>query len=213
MSVLSMYGGSGLGDAGQDAAIASTAAKLDAAAAGVAAKYTTGEHTIGAVLADVDKWWRVATEYVAQAKAMSSLTVTQVRAAEDNALTLLELRGYLRSFPAATIASRPMLDKGVAAMIAPIAWVKAIATPILQRSADYDDMLRAATNAPSMTLAWLRDQLSKGLGLPTWFVPFVVVAAVGGVGWWAYSTFLKPVGTGMRVLRNPRRRRRIRRKR
>lgn len=212
MNALSLYGNNGLGDAAQDAAIASTRAKLDAAAAGIVDKYAAGSHTIGALYADADKWWRIATEYAVQAKTMRSLTVTQVRVAEDNAVTLLELRGYLRSFPQATIASRPMLDKGVAAMVAPVYWVRDISTPILQRSADYDDMLKAAVNAPSTVLGWLRDQLSKSLGLPTWFVPVVAVAAVGGLGYWAYSTLLKPTGKALRVLRNPRRRR-VRRKR
>ncbi len=213
MNALTMYSNGGIGDAAQDAAIASASAKLDAAAAALAAKYATGEHTIGALLGDVDKWWRIATEYVTQAKTMSSLTDTQVRAAEDNALTLLELRGYLRSFPASIVASIPMRDKAVAAMVAPIYWVKGIATPILQRSAAYDDMLRAAANAPSTGVNWLLEQLRKSLGLPSWFVPVLATAVVGGVAWWAYSTFLKPAGTGMRLLRNPRRRRRVRRRR
>lgn len=215
MNALTMYGdnGMGLGDAGQDAAIASTRAKLDAAAASLAAKYATGSHTLSELYGDADKWWRIATEYSTQAHTMSSLTDTQVRQAEDNALSLLEFRGYLKSFPQTVVASRAMLDRGVALMIAPIYWVRDISTPILQRSADYDDMLRKAADAPSAGLNWLLEQVRKSLGLPSWFVPVLATAVVGGVAWWAYSTFLKPAGTGMRLLRNPRRRRRVRRKR
>lgn len=213
MNALSLYN-QGLGDASQQAAIASRETKLDAAAAELAAKYATGTHTIAALWTDVDKWWRIATIYIEQSQRMPSLTSSQLRTAEDNALALLEFRAYLKTFPAGTMASRPMLDRGVALMVAPIRWVRDIGTPVLQRSADYDDMLKAATNAPGSILSWLRDQVTKGLGLPSWFIPVVAVAAVGGLGLYAYSV-LKPIGSAARlsVRRNPRRRRRARRRR
>lgn len=218
MNALSMYRG-GLGDltAGQVSAINTMNAKLDAAAAGLTAKYATGSHAVAELYADVDKFWRIAGTYAEQANTMGGffggLEKSQVRQAEDNALNLLEFRAYLKSFPVGAQASRPMLDRGVALCVAPIAWVKSISSPVLQTQASINNMAKLALDAPSSVIKWTLDQLMKSLGLPTWFVPVIAVAAVGGLGYWAYSTFLKPTGTAMRVLRNPRRRRRVRRKR
>lgn len=211
MNALTIYGDNGLGDAASDL-IAKRESNLDAVAASLAAKYATGEHSVAELYGDVDKYWRVASEYASQANTMSSLSTQQVRRAEDNALALLEFRAYLKSFPVGTPASRAMLDRGVGLCVAPIVWIRDIGTPVLQTMDSYARMAKLAIDAPSSALKWTLDQLMKSLGLPTWFVPVVAVAAVGGLGFWAYSTLLKPTGRALRVLRNPRRRR-VRRKR
>lgn len=166
----------------------------------------------GTVVADLEHWHKIATEFSRIGREMSTTPTTplNIQTADDNVATLAYLRTYIGQLPAQQLVTRPeLLSRCAGAMTAPIAWLVQIGTPALQTSAAYGDMVRAATDAPSKALSYALEQLVKGLGLPKWFVPVIATGAVLGLGAWAYFTFLAPVSRSVQLVRrNPRRRRR-----
>lgn len=198
----------GIGDAAADAAISKWRTSLGGKASELRAKYAPGKPVVAVeLLEDVDHWWQVATEFSKGAASLNQITDAQIRQAQRNAIDLLETRGYLKTLYFGQVIEPELVYTAVEQMIQPIDWLIAIGGPALQTSADYTDMVAKATDLPSLSLNYLMEQLVKAFALPSWTVPVVGAAAIGGLGLWAYFTFLKPVSRTMRYA-NPRRRRR-----
>jgi hypothetical protein len=91
-----------------------------------------GPYTVAHVLADVDKWWKIASRYADEAPSMSSMPAVRLKEAKDNALNLLEARAQLKIRKPTEIvepaAGRVYLD----AMTAPIDWLIAVGTPAIK---------------------------------------------------------------------------------
>jgi len=107
-------------------------ADMNAAAERVRSKYSgPGPYLAGAVLVDVDKAWNVASQFASQAPTVSTMRPDQVTRAKNNALDLLELRAALKLRDPHSALSRAEVDRAVAAMQAPIAWLVSAGTPVL----------------------------------------------------------------------------------
>lgn len=61
-------------------------------------------------------------------------------------------------------------------------------------------------------IAWSLKQLLAALGLPEWTLPAIGYTALAGAGVWTYFTFIRPALRASKVLTNPRRRIRRRRR-
>lgn len=105
---------------------------MRAAADRIRTKYSgPGPYLAGAVLLDVDKAWKVASQFADQAPSVSSMRPDQITRAKNNALDLLELRAGLKLRDPMSALSRAELDNVVAKMSAPIAWLVAVGAPVL----------------------------------------------------------------------------------
>jgi hypothetical protein len=109
--------------------------QMEGAAANVRAKYAgDGPYQVEAVLADVDKWWRVASQFAEQAATnpTSTMRPDQVKRAKDNALNLLEARAALKlRIPTAYSVTGPEARQLTAFMVAPIEWLISVGEPAL----------------------------------------------------------------------------------
>ena len=203
-----------LADTTSDALIASWRARLEGKAAEIRTKYSIAQPA-SVMDADLTHWHLIAVEFARQGRLMSSSASRDlhISRADTNVANLLYLRDYVRQLPGSQLVTRnDLVQRAVAAQVAPIEWLIAIGSPALQRSASYADMVRAAADAPSKGLGYILDQLRKALNLPTWAVPVIAGAAILGVGVWAYFTFLAPVTrVSYAVRRNPAKRKRRRR--
>lgn len=126
-----------------------------------------GPYTVARVLADVDKWWKIATKFANDAPTMNAITPARVKAAKDNALNLLEARAQLQIRKPAEIVDvkdgRVYLD----AMVAPIDWLIATGSPVLaNREESWSTLKTAAVVAGGIAAIYgLSKLLSSGAEL------------------------------------------------
>lgn len=103
-----------------------------------------GPYTVARVLADVDKWWRIASQYADEAPSVSAMPAVRVKEAKTNALNLLEARAQLRTRKPEEIVEakdgRVYLD----AMVAPIDWLIASGAPVLKDKEQSNSMWKTA---------------------------------------------------------------------
>lgn len=194
----------GLGDAGTDldAAIARWRQQLAGKADEIRAKYTVARPA-GELQRDLTHWRQVAEEFARVGPTLSSITAASVERARQHVSDLRYLEAYIGQLSAGQLVTRQSLvDRAVAAMVAPIEWLISIGTPVLVTDANYRKAIDNALS-PSSWLRSLLDGLRKSLSLPSWFVPVAATAALGGAGYLAWKWLAPP-----RLLRNPRRRRR-----
>lgn len=173
------------------------------------AKYAQPQ-TWGTLYADADNWWRIATQFREYARELSQATPAVIAQADDNALYLMELRAWAHASPADKVIPPEAAAMAIKQLPAPIEWLSMVGTPALQRSVDYQKMVEKAVDAPGKLAKWTLDQFRISLGLPKWFVPVAATTVLGGLAWWAYTAFLKPVGR-LATRTNPSRKRRRRR--
>lgn len=118
--------------------------QMEAAADKVRAKYSgPGPFTVYGVLTDLDKWWKVATQFAEQAPDAKMLPV-HVTEAKNNAVNLLEARAELRTRPALDVVAPADVARFVALMVAPIAWLVAVGRPMLENVEAPASMLKTA---------------------------------------------------------------------
>lgn len=67
--------------------------------------------------------------------------------------------------------------------------VEAVTGPFI----DFEALLAEVTESPGVAARWGLNQLFAGIGLPKWAVPVASVTVLGGLGFWAYNTFLRPI--------------------
>lgn len=122
--------------------------QMQAAAANVRAKYAgDGPYQVAAVLADVDRWWRVATQFktAADTAPLSTMRPDQVKRASDNALNLLEARAELQvRVPQAVSITGPEAHKLAEFMAAPIDWLVSVGEPALASAEAPASMIKTA---------------------------------------------------------------------
>lgn len=98
------------------------------------ASYSAGPYTVAHVLADVDKWWKIATEFTKTT--LTTETPARRKQAMDNALNLLEARAQLQLRKPVEIVDAKEGRVYLAAMEAPIDWLIATGTPALKNRED-----------------------------------------------------------------------------
>lgn len=108
--------------------------QMEASAKILRAKYGgDGPFQVARVLADVDRWWRIATQFANEATQVSSMTAANAKRAKDNALNLLEARGELRlRVPTAMSVTSEEAQRFVDLMVAPITWLVDVGDPVLK---------------------------------------------------------------------------------
>jgi hypothetical protein len=116
--------------------------QMRAAAANLGAKYSgDGPYRVADVLADVDHWWHVATEFSTTAK--GTVSPANLKRAQDNALNLLEARAELRlRVPTAYSVTADDAKRFAALMVAPIEWLIDVGDPILTKAEEPASMLK-----------------------------------------------------------------------
>lgn len=95
-----------------------------------------GPYTVAHVLADVDKWWGIATKFAADAPTMNAITPIRIKQARDNALNLLEARAQLRLRKPVEIVDAKDGRVYLEVMLAPIDWLIATGSPVLKNRED-----------------------------------------------------------------------------
>lgn len=103
-----------------------------------------GPYTVARVLADVEKWWGIATKFAADAPSMNAITPVRVKQARDNALNLLEARAQLRLRKPTEIVDPKEGRVYLEAMCAPIDWLIATGSPVLKNREDSWSTLKTA---------------------------------------------------------------------
>lgn len=190
------------------AAIATWKHRLSGIAAQIATDYSTGRMTWADAAADAEKWHTIATKMQTDAKDKSIV---------DIALNLAELKYAARAQPQIVMIPAAQGQAIAKKLTAPIFWLIGEGEPILARQEFINEIIPDLANAPGLGLKWTLEQLLRALGLPTWLLPVIGAAAIGGAAFWAYHAFLAPISRASRSIRrtNPsrRRRRRVRRKR
>lgn len=212
----------GLGDfqdtnsaAGDQAVIGRWKTKMAAQGLALRSKYQNLKVVYQAtLLTDVTHWWTIATEFDKGAPDLHQLTDAQRTKARNNAVDLLELKAEIKGIGGGYMGA--VVDSGTVAravekMIAPIDWLIAVGGPVLQTDAQYREtyrsLVKTATHAPGLLAKWGLDQVVAAVGLPKWLIPVVGVGVIGGLGFWAYQSFLAPITRASRVVSpNPRRR-------
>lgn len=161
-----------IGDAQTDAAIASWSKSLKGKAAAIRSKYANVRPPRLALLADVDRWWKVAKQFADQAPSLSSITPARIQQAKDNATTLQQMRLYLKTTNFGPAVPSGVVANAVDAMTAPIDWLVGTGTPALETEANYADMIRkvATLDVPWKGIAGVVEKV-------------LVVAVVGGIAY------------------------------
>lgn len=101
-------------------------------------------YTVARVLADVDKWWGIATKFANDAPSMNAITPARVKQAQYNALNLMEARAQLKIRKPAEIVDAKDGRVYLEAMVAPIDWLIATGSPVLKNREDSWSTLKTA---------------------------------------------------------------------
>mgnify|MGYP000079454958 CR=1 FL=1 len=197
----------------QQAAIASWEAKNLALIQSIRDKYKTGTFTASQLLPDVEKYQRFAA--TAKSVNVSSLTPALRAQFQEAWQWLTEVKSYLSANPNTTFDARHVLVRTfVQYAVSSIEAFIEMGRPVLQREVTItragetiDRAVQVVTDAPSGLAKWTLESLIQAMGLPKWALPAIGVVAIGGLGLWAYSTFLAPIGNIARASRMRRRRR------
>jgi hypothetical protein len=106
-----------------------------AAAQSIGAKYAgDGPYRTSEVLADVDRWWKIATQFANEAKDVSSMSPANAKRAMDNAVNLLEARAELKlRVPQALSVTGDEARHYAGLMVAPIEWLVDVGDPVLRK--------------------------------------------------------------------------------
>lgn len=171
-------------------------------------KYLTPQ-TWGTVALEAQNQWRIATSFQTEAAKLHNITRDQHDQALDNALNLLELKHFAASQPVTGYLPSEMVQSTVDKLCAPLLWLAEVGQPILLRQELIHKVAGGVANAPGDSLAWILKQALKALGMPDWVLPVVGFGAVGGLAFWAYNSFLAPVGRVARSVRYSNGRRRL----
>lgn len=215
----------------QTAAINKSQASLQRIVDELNAKFAGRTFRGADVVDELKRSFEVTFQFEEQAQSMGgwfgSLTDSQIGEIQDIGNDLLETYSFFKGvadgamapdYPASYlfIPGSDYWNKALTLQKAPIQWLAGIQKIVLTNQRNIDEAIDSAKNIPSASIRWTLEQLFKGLGLPTWLVPAMGVTALVGVGAWAYFSFLAPVGSVGRLVRaraNPRRKRRVYRRR
>jgi len=159
-----------VGDAQTDAAIAKWRVQMANQVGKIKAKYA-GNQTVVELRKDVTRWWKVATEFANGAASLSNITDAEITQAKYNANNLRELRLYLMTNNLGSTIPADIKAKAVGYMTAPIEWLRSIGTPVLQKQADYADMVRSVAKLPGLGLDFAGKILANA----------ATIAVVGGI--------------------------------
>lgn len=168
---------------------------------GVIGKAYQSPQTWGVVALEAQNQWKIATSFQTEAAKLHNITRDQHDQALDNALNLLELKHYAAAQPMSEFLPSDQVQSTVDKLCAPLLWLAAVGQPVLLRQELIHKVAGGLGNAPGDSVAWAIRQALRGLGLPDWVLPIVGFGAVGGLAFWAYNSFLAPVGRVARSVR------------
>jgi len=129
--------------------------QMEAAKEKLRASYSGGPYTVAHVLADVEKWWGIASKFAADAPTMNAITPVRIKQARDNALNLLEARAMLKLRRPEEIVDAKDGRVYLEAMTAPIDWLIATGSPVLaNREGSWSTLKTAAVVAGGIAAIW-----------------------------------------------------------
>lgn len=157
------------------AAISGWEAKLRLKIAEVKAKYSTGTFSGSTITADVLPYLRGAEV----GATLASANAADRAAFREQSLGLKGIYDWAKSRPDATLkASSALIETMRKYMIAYIETLISAGRPVLERQGSINETVDAVLDAPADLAGWLLDQPLKALGLPTWLLPIMVIAAL-----------------------------------
>lgn len=107
-------------------------ANMKTAADKLRSKYAgAGPFPVADMLADLNHWWNVATQFASEAPTLDGIRPDQVTKAKNNAVDLLEARAALKLAHPAGSVPKADADELVRRMVAPIEWLVSVGTPVL----------------------------------------------------------------------------------